>query len=102
MARGNDLFFHIANRPGPHVILKVPRGRTAAPESIQDAAFLAAYLSGWRGPHETLVQWTEAKYVRRARGQKPGAVFLNRTRDHRVSYTPDLLARLVVPKEEGD
>ncbi|MFQ5654269.1 MAG: NFACT RNA binding domain-containing protein [Planctomycetota bacterium] len=94
IARGNDLFFHRAFRPGPHVILRVPRGKSAAPESIEDAAFLAAYLAGWRGPGAAVVHWTEAKHVRKPKGYPPGKVALEREREHRVSYRPELLERL--------
>lgn len=97
VARGNDLFFHIARRPGPHVILRVQRGRNVAPESLEDAAFLAAYLSGWRGPGSIDVHWTEAKYVRKPRGLPPGKVEISREREYRVPYRPELLARLVTP-----
>jgi len=86
IAHGNDLFFHRADRPGPHVILRVPRGRSAAPESIDDAAYVAAYLSGWRGPEAALVTWTEAKNVRKPKGLPPGKVLVHRTREHRVEF----------------
>ena len=96
VARGNDLFFHIAQKPGPHVIVRLPRGKQASPESLQDAAFLAAYLSGWRGPHDAVVHWTEVKYVTKPRGAPPGTVRLDRNREYRVAYEPEHLPRLVV------
>lgn len=96
LARGNDLFFHVARRPGPHVILKVPSGRTAAPESLEDAAFLAGYLSGWRGPGAIDVHWTEVKYVRKRRGSAPGLVEVSREREYRVVFRPELLASLSI------
>ena len=95
VARGNDLFFHVARRPGPHVILRVPPGKTAAPESIEDAAFLAAYLSGWRGPGALDVHWTQAKFVRRRKGAPLGTVEISQEREYRVPYQPELLERLV-------
>jgi len=94
VARGNDLFFHRADRPGPHVILRVPRGRVASPESIDDAAFVAAYLSGWRGPSDARVHWTEAKHVRKPRGLPPGRVLAHRTRDHRVRFDRERIGGL--------
>lgn len=101
VARGNDLFFHIARRPGPHVILRVPKGKNAAPESIEDASFLAAYLAGWRGPGSIDVHWTEAKWVRKPKGAPPGKVEIAREREYRVRYQPELLAKLVVESEAG-
>ncbi|MFN0058207.1 MAG: NFACT RNA binding domain-containing protein [Planctomycetota bacterium] len=99
VANGNDLFFHRAHRPGPHVILRVPRGVQVAPESIEDAAFIAAYFSGWRGPGAVTVHWTEAKYVRKPRGAPAGLVTLAREREYRVEYRPELLERLVLADE---
>lgn len=100
IAHGNDLFFHRADRPGPHVVLRVPRGRAASPESIDDAAFIAAYLSGWRGPEGALVTWTEAKNVRKPKGLPPGKVLVHRTREHRVEFRDGRIGGLAA--EEGE
>lgn len=94
VARGNDLFFHRAHRPGPHVILRVPPGKVAAPESLEDAAFLAAYLGGWRGPAAAMVHWCPRKYIRKPKGLPPGKVLVDRPREFLVAYQPELLARL--------
>ena len=99
-ARGNDLFFHMARRPGAHVILKVERGKTASPESIEDAAFVAAHLSGWRGPGAAVVHWTEAKYVRKPKGFPPGKVLIEREREFLVSTREGGLSTLTV--EDSD
>lgn len=93
-ARGNDLFFHRADQPGPHVILRLPKGHNASPESIDDAAYVAAYLSGWRGPGAAIVHWTEAKNVRKPKGAPPGRVQVHRVRDHQVAYDADRIATL--------
>ena len=101
LAKGNDIFFHRANKPGAHVILRVPKGRNASPESIEDAAFLAAYLSGWRGPETEIVHWTAIKYVRKPRGAPLGTVTISQEREFVVSYRPELLARLVIDTGAG-
>lgn len=95
-ARGNDLFFHIANRPGAHVILRIDRGRVAAPESIEDAAYVAAFLSGWRGPGAATVHWTEAKNVRKPKGLPPGKVLIQREREYRITPREDGLLSVTV------
>ena len=101
-ARGNDLFFHRAGKAGPHVILRVPKGKNASPESIDDAAFLAAYLAGWRGPGDERVLWTEAKHVRKPKGLPPGKVLTERTREHRVRYDSQRVGRLSVARSEEE
>ena len=99
-ARGNDLFFHVAGRPGAHVILRVERGKVAAPESIDDAAFVAARLSGWRGPETLIVHWTEAKNVRKPKGLPPGKVLIDRHREHLVMTREDGMNALLPPGEK--
>ncbi|MEE2857424.1 MAG: NFACT family protein [Planctomycetota bacterium] len=99
-ARGNDLFFHVANRPGAHVILRVERGTNASPESIEDAAFVAAYLSGWRGPGSIPVHWTEAKHVRKPKGFPPGKVLIEREREFMVSAREEGLSSLIPQEPE--
>lgn len=96
VARGNDLFFHRAHQPGPHVILRVPPGKVAAPESIEDASFLAGYLAGWRGPANTMVHWCPTKYIRKPKGLPPGKVLLDRPREFLVRYQPELLEKLTI------
>ncbi len=82
------------------MILRVPRGRNASPESIEDAAFLAGYLSGWRGPGAATVHWTEVKFVRKPKRAPVGTVLLSRDREYRVPYRPELLEKLVVDPAE--
>ena len=100
-ARGNDLFFHIAGKPGPHVLLRVPRGEVASPESIDDAAYVAAYRSGWRGPGGVAVHWTESKFVRKPKGLPPGKVLIDREREHWVTPRENGLATLRNPEDDG-
>ena len=100
-ARGNDLFFHVAGRPGAHVILRLQPGKVASPESIDDAAFIAARLSGWRGPGTQVVHWTEAKNVRKPKGFPPGKVLIDRHREHLVKTREDGISALI-PTEEID
>ena len=100
-AKGNDLFFHIAGKPGPHVVLRVPRGSVASPESIDDAAYVAAYRSGWRGPGGVAVHWTESKFVRKPKGLPPGKVLIDREREHWVTPREEGLAPLRDSEDEG-
>lgn len=100
-AKGNDLFFHIAGKPGPHVLLRVPRGVVASPESIDDAAYVAAYRSGWRGPGGVAVHWTESKFVRKPKGLPPGKVLIDREREHWVTPRENGLVNLRDQAEDG-
>jgi predicted ribosome quality control (RQC) complex YloA/Tae2 family protein len=69
-----DIWFHIRQLPGSHVILK-ETGWPPAAEDLEDAAFLAAYFSKGRESSAAAVDYTEVRHVRRRPGGKPGQVF---------------------------
>lgn len=70
LARGNDLWFHVKGRPGAHVILQVPSGKSASLESLLDAACLAAYYSDVPDEAKVEVDYTHRKYVKRVPGKQ--------------------------------
>ncbi len=69
-----DIWFHIRQLPGSHVILK-ETGWPPAAEDLEEAAFLAAYFSKGRESNAAAVDYTEVRHVRRRPGGKPGQVF---------------------------
>lgn len=74
-ARGEDLWFHAANVPGSHVLIKVAgRGKELTRKTIEEAAALAAWHSKSRGAMKVEVTYTEARNVKKPRGAKPGLV----------------------------
>jgi predicted ribosome quality control (RQC) complex YloA/Tae2 family protein len=73
LAKDNDLWFHSQGVPGSHVLLKVGRGEPG-PQSILEAAAIAAHYSRGRGSTRVPVDYTLVKNVRRPRGAKPGMV----------------------------
>jgi predicted ribosome quality control (RQC) complex YloA/Tae2 family protein len=74
LARDNDLWFHSQGVPGSHVLLKVGRGGEAGPQSIMEAAAIAAHYSRGKGSTRVAVDYTRVKNVHRPRGAKPGMV----------------------------
>ncbi len=69
-----DIWFHIRQLPGSHVVLK-ETGWPPAKEDLEEAAFLAAYFSKGRESSAADVDYTEVRHVRRRPGSKPGQVF---------------------------
>ncbi len=69
LAKREDLWFHVKDAPGGHVILRNPQGR-ARSEDIAEAASLAAFLSERRTEASVDVQYTERKHVQPAGGGK--------------------------------
>ncbi len=70
-AKPTDLWFHAQGTPGSHVVLRGANRSTPA-SVIEKAAEVAAWFSKARGSGTVPVICAEKKYVRRARGAKPG------------------------------
>ncbi len=73
-AQKNDLWFHVRNAPGSHVILPLRDGREPTPAAIEAAAAVAAQYSSLRAQSRAAVDWTRARYVKKPQGARPGMV----------------------------
>ncbi len=74
VAHGADLWFHTKNIPGSHTLLIYEREREFSDRAILEAAQLAAFYSKARESAQVPVDYTEAKYVKKPSGSKPGFV----------------------------
>ena len=83
-ARPNDLWFHVHNLPGSHVILRHPDGDTPDNTTVKQAAAIAAWHSKARNAGTVPVSCTEAKHVGKPRGAKPGSVTIKREKTIKV------------------
>lgn len=78
VARPDDLWFHVKGAPGSHALLKVrKRGEEVPRQAIEEAAQIAAYYSSRRSSSWVEVDYTKARYVRPARGQKGLVFYIN-------------------------
>jgi predicted ribosome quality control (RQC) complex YloA/Tae2 family protein len=75
LAQGEDLWLHVRNAPGSHVVIR-NAGQTVSDETLQLAAQLAAYYSSLRGERAATVSYTPRRYVTRAAGGRTGQVYL--------------------------
>ena len=75
MAKSEDMWFHVKNAPGSHVILKTSdhEGQVTA-KSVFCAASLAAWYSSVRQTSKIDVDYTRVKHVRKQPGGRPGMV----------------------------
>ena len=73
-AKPNDYWFHVRGMPGSHVVLRA--GATEAPDraTLKGAAAVAAYYSKARHGGIVPVSCTQARYVTKPKGAKPGLV----------------------------
>ncbi len=100
-AKGNDLFFHVAGRPGAHVLVRTLPGRSVPLETLLDAAQLALYYSLPARDSAAIergaaadIDYVEVKHVRKPKGAKAGLVLLSRHRTLRAEIEKERLARL--------
>lgn len=90
LARPQDLWLHVKDMPGSHVILRA--GAEPLPErSIEEAAAYAAWYSRARGATKAPVDFTERRHVRKPVGARPGMVIF----DHQRTI-------MVEPREPGE
>jgi predicted ribosome quality control (RQC) complex YloA/Tae2 family protein len=76
VARSFDLWFHAADYPGSHVILRNPKRQPVPPRSIAEAAQLAAKFSQAKDLPKAAVNYCEKKFVTKPKGFAPGQVRL--------------------------
>ena len=73
-AKKDDLWLHVKDAPGSHVVIK-KQGILVIPKPvIERAAELAAYFSKRKTENMAPVIYTERKYVRKIKGSLPGHV----------------------------
>ena len=85
IAAKNDLWFHVKNIPGSHVIVMC-RGGEVSEATVMKAAALAAANSKASGSSQVPVDYTPVKYVKKPGGAKPGMVIY--TTNKTVFVTP--------------
>ncbi len=92
-ARPDDLWFHVKQYPGSHVLLRSGKN-TPLPADIEDAAMLAAFYSRAGRGSQVAVDYTARKFVRKRPHAEPGAVLYTRERTLYVTPTDDRLREL--------
>ena len=85
LAAKNDLWFHVKNIPGSHVVVMC-NGGEVSDGTVAAAAQLAAYHSKASSSSNVPVDYTPVKYVKKPNGSKPGMVIY--TTNKTVYVTP--------------
>ncbi|MBY0399477.1 NFACT RNA binding domain-containing protein, partial [Myxococcota bacterium] len=100
LARGKDLFFHLAGAPGSHVILRT-EGRDDPPsEAILDACELAVHFSKQKNAGSAEVHVVPIKNVKKPKGAKPGLVYVTGGRSVRLRREAARLERVLAARIE--
>jgi hypothetical protein len=98
VARPHDLWFHAAQGPGAHVVLRRPgpAGNVSEPSCLE-AAGIAGLRSHFSHAEKAEVMCAQVKHVSPIKGAQPGQVKVREVAQiFRVSLDPDLEKRLLV------
>ncbi len=95
MAGENDIWLHVKDIPGAHVIVKT-EGKETPSTTLVEAAGLAAFFSKARKSKNVPVDYTLKKYVRKPKGARPGMVIYERQKTIMVSPDENMAERLEV------
>ncbi|HCX64900.1 MAG TPA: hypothetical protein DHN33_06790, partial [Eubacteriaceae bacterium] len=68
-ARKNDLWFHVKDLPGSHVVLETG-SKEVDEQSIYEAACVAAFYSKGKDSSNVAVDYTLVKHVKKPSGAK--------------------------------
>ena len=101
VARDRDMWFHVKEMAGSHVIVQNPRGSEIPARTITEAAILAAYFSKGQQSSRVPVDYTEKRYVRKPKGAKPGMVVYEKHRTIYVTPEKDLVHQLLIREEQS-
>jgi len=85
LAKSDDLWLHARGTPGSHVVVRLEKGNDPPPETIRDAATLALLYSDLKKSGKGDVIYTRRKWVKKAKGQAPGAVIVTQEKSLHVS-----------------
>lgn len=83
-ANKTDIWFHVKNIPGSHVILQ---SAEATDEDIRETAEIAAYFSKAKNSAHVQVDYVQDKRVKKTNGAKPGFVIY--TGQNSIEVTPE-------------
>ena len=92
-AKPYELWFHAAQCPGSHVVIKYPnKSFEPSKNEITETAAIAAWFSKARNDTAVPVNYTHRKYVHKPRKAKPGLVTVDRVKSVMVEpRKPDLV-----------
>jgi len=94
LAKNEDLWLHARGTPGSHVVVRLEKGSDPPPETIRDAATLALLYSDLKKSGKGDVIYTRRKWVKKAKGQAPGAVIVSQEKSLHVNLEKKRLEAL--------
>jgi len=94
LAKSDDLWLHARGTPGSHVVVRLDKGADPPPETLLDAATLALLYSDLKKSGKGEVIYTRRKWVKKAKGQAPGAVLVTQEKSLHITLDKTRLETL--------
>lgn len=94
LARPHDLWLHVEDYGGSHVVVRNAKGQSVPPRTLREAAQLAAFFSKARNAGKVPVHYTSVRFVRRPKRGKPGTVLLTQEKTILVTADPAVVTNL--------
>ncbi len=94
LAKSDDLWLHARGTPGSHVVVRLGKGAEPPVETLRDAATLALLYSDLKKSGKGEVIYTRRKWVKKAKGQAPGAVLVTQEKSLHISLDKTRLESL--------
>lgn len=95
LAKGNDLWMHVKGRPSAHLVIRLPKGRTASLDSLLEAAQLLLHYSNGKKWGKVEVDYTFRKYVLHLPGKDPAQVRYSQNKSIVVQWDESCLAQIL-------
>jgi predicted ribosome quality control (RQC) complex YloA/Tae2 family protein len=86
---------HARGVTGAHVVVRLTKGKSCSPDTLVDAATLAAHFSDFRGEPTVDVLYTPRRFVHKRKGSPVGSVTLGSEKVIAVRVEPARLQRLL-------
>lgn len=94
LGKSDDLWLHARGVPGSHVVVRLDKGSDPPIETLRDAATLALLYSDLKKSGKGEVIYTRRKWVKKAKGQAPGAVIITQEKSLHISLDKTRLEAL--------
>ncbi|MHB1651123.1 MAG: Rqc2 family fibronectin-binding protein [Desulfitobacteriaceae bacterium] len=91
-ARAGDLWLHVKNIPGSHVLIPLNEGEEFPDDAtLEEAALLAIHFSQARGSSQVPVDYTHARQIKKPNAAKPGMVIYEQNWTLYLTPQPEVL-----------
>jgi predicted ribosome quality control (RQC) complex YloA/Tae2 family protein len=94
IAKGNDMWLHVRDFPGSHVVIQTGKRKDVPRETLLDAANLAICFSKLKSSGRGNIVYTFKKYVKKPKGAEAGKVIISQDKNIFVAIDPKRMDRL--------